>query len=313
MSEKAKEFLSNCFGYIIVGITCVLYILTAVFILDPTGKTLGQIMGEGILSFCMGVSINHLLGVQGILNGMKTELMDKTMSLYAKTVEKISAIINKLSDWCHNKNCITYERQRTKILARAGLKYKDCFDKEGTAQYLDITCEQVPINKDREKLKNKATRQGEKVRIKSLRQQNRESRKEYKYKKKCYWCAVKLKLSELHSNELTSEGGKKEDPNFLGHTINEYMKLSTFKDILAKICLAIVFGIYSIKLIDSFNWESLIWTGFQICTFLCFGLIKMRKSYMFITNDYRGRIIKKIDNLEEFDADNKNTIQGEIV
>ena len=71
MSEKTKEILSNCFGYIIVAITCILYILTTVFVLNPSGKTIGQIIGEGILAFCMAVSINRLLSMQGILNAMK--------------------------------------------------------------------------------------------------------------------------------------------------------------------------------------------------------------------------------------------------
>lgn len=309
MSEKVKEILSNCFGYIIVGITCVLYILTTVFILNPSGKTLGQIIGEGILAFCMGVSINHLLSVQGIINAMKTELVDKTMKLYAKTVEKISVIINKLGDWCHKKNLITYKRQRIKILARAGLKYDDCFYEDGTAKSFVSTCVIEPIIKDKEKLKNKMTRQSEKIRIKNLKRKNKDAKKEDKYKCKCYWLAVKLKLSELYPNDLTSEGGKKDDPNYLGQTINEYLTISSIKDIVAKICLAIVFGIYGIKLIESFSWVNLIWTGFQICTFLCFGLIKMRMSYMFITNDYRGRIIKKIDNLEEFDAGTEKNVQ----
>lgn len=311
MNEKTKEFLSSCFGYIIVGITCVLYILTTVFVLNPTDKSIGQIIGEGILAFCMGVSINHLLSVQGILNGMKAEDTTKTMKLYSTTVEKISNKINLLGEWCHNKNSITYKRQRTKILARAGLKYGDCFYEDGTAKFFVPTYNEKPIIKDKEKLKNKNTRKSEKIRIKSLKRENKEAKKEYKYKRKCYWQAVKLKLSELYPNDLTSEGGKKDDPNYLGETINSYLAINSIKDIVAKICLALVFGIYGIKLVESFSWINFIWTGFQICTFLCFGLLKMRTSYMFITNDYRGRIIKKIDNLEEFDADTIN-IQSNI-
>ena len=36
----------------------------------------------------------------------------------------------------------------------------------------------------------------------------------------------------------------------------------------------------------------------------------MHKSTMFITNDYRGRIIKKIDNLDEFYADLELNVQS---
>ncbi len=301
--DKAKEFLSNCFGYLIVGVTCILYILTTVFMLNPTGKTLGQIIGEGILAFFIGISINRLLSVQGILNGTKTEMVAKTMGLYALTVEKISNIINQLGGWCHKKNNITYQRQRIKILARAGLKYTDCFHEDGTAKEINLVYEEQPIIKNIEKLKNKLTRRNELNRIRTLKRENKDKKRDYDFKKKCYWQAVSLKLSELYPNDLTSEGGKKDDPNYLGKTINEYLTINSIKDIVAKIFLAIIFGVYGIKLIDSFSWVNLIWTGFQICTFLCFGLIKMRASYMFIINEYRGRIIKKIDNLEEFYAD----------
>ena len=203
MSEKSKEILTNCFGYIIVCITCILYILTTVFVLNPSGKTLGQIIGEGILAFCMGVSINHLLSVQGILNAKKSEVVDGTMKLYAKTVEKISAIINQLGEWCHKKNNITYKRQRIKILARAGLKYCDCFYEDGTAKSFVSTYIEEPIVKDKLKLKDKKTRKSEQIRIKNLKRINSESKKEDKFKRKCYWQAVKLKLTELYPNDLT--------------------------------------------------------------------------------------------------------------
>lgn len=307
MSDKLKEILRDCVGYIIVAVTCVLYVLTTLFVLEPKGKSFGQIIGDGILAFCMGVSINRLLSVQGVINAMKTDIVQKTMNLYGMVVEKINKFINKLGEWCHKKNAVTYKTQRTKILARAGLKYSDCFLDDGTALPITFTYIEKPIDKDKSKLKNKLTKRSEKIRIKCIKKENKCAKKDYKYKQKCYWKAVKLKLTELYANDLTSEGGKKDDPNNLGKTINEYMAESSIKDILAKIILAIVFGIYGFNIIKEFSWELLIWRGFQICTFLCFGLIKMRTTFMFVTNEYRGRIIKKIDNLEEFNADmNKN-------
>ena len=305
MSNK-KDFLNDFFGYIIVAITCTLYILTAVFVLTPTDKTIGQIVGEGFLAFCMGVSINRILTLQGISNAMKSDSMKATMKIYSDTVIKISPTINKLGNWCHTKNELTYKRQRIKILARAGLKYEDCFEEDGTAKELNLTCNEVPIEIDKSKFKNKFAKANELRRIKNLKQKNKESKKEYNFKIKCYWQAVNLKLSELYSNELTSENnGKKDDPNNMGKKISEYVVQSGTKDIASKIVLASALGVYGVKLIEQFSWINLIWTGFQICMFLCFGLIKMRESYMFVINEYRGRIIKKIDNLEEFDADIK--------
>lgn len=312
--SKAKEILNNSFGYIIVAITCVLYVLTSIFVLDATGKTAGQIVGESIIAFLMGVSINYLLSIQGILNGMQTDELKATMSLYASTVIKISVIINKLGAWCHKKNKLTYERQRTKLLARAGLRYSDCFEEDGTAKIFVFSYDKEPTCKTRYSLKEKLSRQRERIRVKAVKRKNKENKKDYLFKRKCYWQAVKLKLTELYPNDLTSEGGKQDDPNYYGQTIDEYILQSNSKTIIAKVCLALIFGVYGFKLIENFSWTNLIWTGFQICTFLCFGLIKMRMSYMFITNSYRGRIIKKIDNLEEFDADtDRNTVQVEEI
>ena len=169
MNEKIKEILLNSFGYIVVFITCILYILTTVFVLNPTGKELGQIIGEGILSFCMGVAINYLLNIQGILNGMNSKPVLATMTSYSKAVVNISDNINKLGDWCHQKNLITYKRQRIKILAKAGLKYEDYFYEDGTAKSFDLIHEEKPIIKNKEKLKYKNYRKAEKLRIKNLK------------------------------------------------------------------------------------------------------------------------------------------------
>lgn len=295
MSEKAKEILSDILGYIVIAITCALYVLTAIFTLNPTGKSIWQIVGDGLLVFCMGVTLDHLFSIQGVVNGMKTKIVNSTMVLYGQTVEKINGIINKLGDWCSDKNRKTYEAQRTKILSRAGLRYKDCFEEDGTAKPYVSDYEGKIANADKRKAKR--------------------LKKEEKFRNDCYWNAVKLKLSELYPNTLTSEGGKKDDPSNLGKTINEYMAVDSVKTWVAKIFFAFVLGIYGITLIADFSWLELLWRAFQICLFTVFGIIKMKKSTMFITNDYRGRIIKKIDFLEEFYVDtinNKIETKGEV-
>ncbi len=302
-NEKVKEFFSDFLGYLLVAITCALYVLTTVFALNPTGKTLGQIIGDGLLAFSMGMSIDRLMSMQGILNAMKTKVVNDTMRLFGLTVEKVSDIINKLDDWCYKKNLDTYRRQRTKILARAGLKYDDCFESDGTAKPFVYSIREQPIGVDEERLKNPLTREAEKMRLKINARIHKEAKKDAEYKSKCYWKAVRLKLTEIYASDLTSEGGRQDDPNYLGLTIKEYLASDGVKTLLARAVLAIVIGIYGIEIISNFSVINLMWRLFQIFIFLMFGLIKQRKSYMFITNEYRGRIIKKIDRLEEFYAD----------
>ena len=43
-----------------------------------------------------------------------------------------------------------------------------------------------------------------------------------------------MKLTELYPNDLTSEGGKKDDPNNLGPTINDYMTVDSIKTWIRK-------------------------------------------------------------------------------
>lgn len=305
MNEKVKEVISNFFGYLIVAFTCALYVLTTIFVLNPTGKTLGQIIGDGLLAFGIGITINRLMSMQGILNGMKTKAVSDTMALFGKTVDEVSGVINRLDEWCYKKNLSTYKRQRTKILARAGLKYEDCFFDDGTAKPFVYTLQEHSYTANEERLKNPLTRKSEKLRIKIANKNRSDAQKDAKFKNKCYWKAVGLKLTELYASDLTSEGGKQGDPNYLGLTINEYLTVDSLKSIIAKVLLAIAIGIYGIELISNFSWMNLIWRSFQIFIFLAFGLVKLRKSYMFVLNEYRGRIIKKIDRLEEFDADMK--------
>jgi hypothetical protein len=310
MNEKVKEVLSNFFGYLIVAFTCALYVLTTIFVLNPTGKTLGQIIGDGLLAFGIGITINRLMSMQGILNGMRTKVVGDTMVLFGKTVDKVSGVINKLDEWCYKKNLDTYKCQRTKILARAGLKYDDCFFEDGTAKPFVYTLQEHSYTVDEERLKNPLTRKAEKLRIKIASKNRSNAQKDAKFKNKCYLKAVRLKLTDLYASDLTSEGGKQGDPNYLGLTINEYLTVDSLKSIISKVLLAIAIGIYGIELISNFSWMNLIWRSFQIFIFLAFGLVKLRKSYMFVTNEYRGRIIKKIDRLEEFEADIKAETQS---
>ena len=71
----------------------------------------------------------------------------------------------------------------------------------------------------------------------------------------------------------------------------------------SKIVFAVVFGVYSVTIIENFSFVELIYKAFQICLLCLMGVSKMQKSKMFVNNGYRGRIVKKINNLEEFYSD----------
>ena len=113
--------------------------------------------------------------------------------------------------------------------------------------------------------------------------------------------SLRLKLTPITASGLTSEGGKKQDPYFFGRTKSQYERQTVAKDIISKIAVACLFGYYGAELVQDFSWASLIWKLLQVGIFVVMGVIKMYQSYMFVIDEYRGRIVKKIDNLQKFE------------
>lgn len=274
MSENVKEFFKQNLGYFIVGFVSIVYILTAVLTIDQTGKTVTQIIADGSVAFLLGLFINRIFELQGMMNGDREERVSSTVDEHGKIVLRIAPNMDKLDGWCATENEKNYKLQRTKILARVGLKYDDCFDENGVAKIW---------RPDEERLANKATKKAE--------------------LKRCagYHKALNLKLTELSGGDLTSEGGKQDDPFYMGRTKAQYKTQASVWDSISKLGAAIIFGYYGVTLIENFNYARLIWTTLQVALFLAMGTITMFKAYNFVVEEFRGRVIKKIDALQKFE------------
>lgn len=274
MGEKTKEFFRNNIGYMIVAVVAAIYIATSVITMGRTGKTIGEIISDGAIVLFLGVFINRIFDLQGMINGERQERVQNTVMLHGEIVTRISPHIDKLDKWCEKQNDEALKVQRTRILAGEGMKYSDYFDESGVAKNFII---------DEAKLKNKLSRCDELRRI------------------KCYRKALRLKLTPITAGSLTSEGGRKQDPFFFGRTKSQYERQVAVKDLISKIAVACLFGYYGAELVQDFSWASLVWKVLQVGIFLTMGVIKMYQSYMFVTDEYRGRIVKKIDNLQKFE------------
>lgn len=274
MGEKTKEFFRNNIGYMIVAVVAAIYIATSVITMGRTGKTIGEIISDGAIVLFLGVFINRIFDLQGMINGERQERVQNTVMLHGEIVTRTSPHIDKLDKWCEKQNDEALKVQRTRILAGEGMKYSDYFDESGVAKNFII---------DEAKLKNKLSRGDELRRI------------------KCYRKALRLKLTPITAGSLTSEGGRKQDPFFFGRTKSQYERQVAVKDLISKIAVACLFGYYGAELVQDFSWASLVWKVLQVGIFLIMGVIKMYQSYMFVTDEYRGRIVKKIDNLQKFE------------
>lgn len=273
MNEKIRDFFKQNIGYFIVALVSIVYIATAFITVDETGKTIGEIIADTAVVFFLGLFINRVFDLQGMMNGDRDERVQMAIVTHGETVVKISPYIDRLDEWCKLKNEENLKVQRTRVLSSEGMRYEDYFNEDGSAK---------DFKPDEEKLKNKTLRKTEKARI------------------RCFKKALHLKLTPITAGALTSEGGKKQDPYNFGRTKGQYETQTSVRDIITKICIAGIFGYYGVRLIQDFNYATLIWNGLQVAIFLIMGCIKMYNSFMFVTGEYRTRIVNKTNNLEMF-------------
>ena len=258
MNEKIRDFFKQNIGYFIVALVSIVYIATAFITVDETGKTIGEIIADTAVVFFLGLFINRVFDLQGMMNGDRDERVQMAIVTHGETVVKISPYIDRLDEWCKLKNEENLKVQRTRVLASEGMRYEDYFNEDGSAKDF------IP---DEEKLKNKTLRKTEKARI------------------RCFKKALHLKLTPITAGALTSEGGKKQDPYNFGRTKGQYETQTSVRDIITKICIAGIFGYYGVRLIQDFNYATLIWNGLQVVIFLIMGCIKMYNSFMFVTGE----------------------------
>lgn len=268
--EKTKDFLKVNFFFFVVAIACVVYVIRGFVTIVETGKTIGEIIADGFVSALFGFFISKLLSLQGLAKGEQDPNVIKTNNLHAKTVEKISPKIYQLDEWCEMKNREALKTAQSKKLATAGVAYEDFV--KGIYRIITTDGEKFVIERELPKEKLKVVKK-----------------------------ARKISLTPLTSSALTSDGGNIVDPYYLGMEKKEYTIKRDGKQLISKIMCGVLFGFYGVKLIADFNVSNLIWTAIQVALFLIMGVISYLQAYFFIVDEYRHRIIKKIDNLEKFD------------
>lgn len=261
-------------SYAVIGLVCLVYLCTAFLTIEKTGKSVYRIIADGAIVFLLGFFIDQVFSIQGIMTGEADPRFISTSNLHADTVVRISPNIDRLDEWCREKNSENLREQRTRILAAEGLKYSDYFNEDGSAK---------PFVIDEKKLASRVQRRFEMRRI------------------KCYEKALRLRLTTISAGELTSEGSKDGDPFYLGRTKPEYSRQMNLSEVVSKIGMALIFGYYGVELITDFSYANLIWTALQVVIFLLMGVARKYHASMFITGEFRGRLVKKINFLEMFD------------
>lgn len=280
---KKNGLLDNLYknaGYYSVALISLVYIASSLVLISKTGRSVYEIIGTGFLSLVVGSLINGSLRNVGIRRGEEDERTVATVMLHSEAVEEIAPYIDRLDEYCESENKRTIKIIRAKILAEAGLKYDDCFDENGVAKEIAIDY--------------KSCRGG------ACSSRQREAKKKIRQRKRAYKKAVNLKFKSLVASNLTSDGGDFNNPFDFGKSKREYTKSRSASDMLVRAVMAIIFGYFGVTLVSEVNFATIIWNSLQIVMYIASGIIGMYSTYMWIVDDYRQGVIKKIDHLQKF-------------
>ena len=291
-----EMFYKNA-GYFVVVLISIVYVASSLINITKSGRSVYEIIASGVLSLIVGIMINGVFRSMGVRRGDEDERTIATNELHAKTVDQIVPYIDKLDEFCEKENKRAIREIRTRILAREGMKYSDYFDSDGNA-IKNAKCKMQNAKSIMPSPAGKGDRCA--VDEEDANRQATCDSKELKAKRKAYKKALRVKLRPLVSSNLTSDGVKATDPFDFGRSKKEYTAQRSASDAIIKVLMAVIFGYFGVSLASEINVASIIWNGLQIVLYVTGGVIQMYSSYMWVVDDYRGSVIKKIDYLQKF-------------
>lgn len=265
-TEKARIWFRNYIGVVLIVIASISYIFLGYIRIDETGKTIEQIIADGVLALIFGLTINMLMTYQGVTTGERVEKVMATNELHAKEVISISNDANYLEKFCEITNAQELKKQRTMILISAGIKYHDIFEDDGSIKDYRI----LPTDELR------------KIKMKAIRK------------------AVKFKITMLTPQSLTTDVGKHKDTYDFGNSKGEYLQSKFRSSLTSKILSAVIFGYFGVSLVQDVSIANFIWTIIQVMVFLLLGGVSYFQAYIYVTDEQRGYTIRKIDTLTTF-------------
>ena len=329
---KKNNFTEMIFknaGYIVVVLVSALYVASSLINVSKSGKSVYEIIATGVLSLIVGVMINGAFRSIGVRRGDEDERVIATNQLHAKTVEEITPHIESLDEFCEGENKRAVREIRTRILMREGMKYSDYFDENGAAKSPTLLKSELgapgvrnakcimqnakfttlpsveltpPLAQGRLGRESVSDGEGyEEQRAEfGCRGDSRIARKNDKAREKAYRRALRVKVKPLVSSNLTSDGVKANEPFDFGKSKREFTAQRSAGDVLVKLIMAVLFGYFGVSLASEVNVASVIWNGLQIVLYITGGVIQMYNSFMWVVDDYRGSVVKKIDYLQKF-------------
>ena len=125
LTLKIQKWLRENVSIIALIIVCVVYVLYGIVTVDETGKSIGQIIADGGVSFLVGFTIKCLMNNQGLTNGEQSQSYHNSRLHYLSLLDETSNIQHHLDIFCDIENEKALIRVQKSILRTQNIKYED--------------------------------------------------------------------------------------------------------------------------------------------------------------------------------------------
>lgn len=295
LGRKVRDFFLKNTGFLTAALVCFIFVASSVITIGKTGKSVHTIIVDGAVSFFMSLFLGRLLTFQGLSSGERDERYMATAALHGEMVVKISPHIEYLDKWCEKKTASVLREGRANILVTAGIKYEDYFDRDGRAREYEVSEKALAAARRVHGLRAIKCIFSQRARTDKFLWKQEEERM------KAYRKALRFAVTPLSSAVLTGNGQNGKDPYRFGHTKAGFVAKGAAQTVFSKIAVAVLSGYYGIELIQNFSFGNLVWKALQIALIAAMAVVEMYRAHYFITDEYRGETVKKIDLLQMFD------------
>lgn len=124
-TDKLFNFLKkNIYNFLIV-IVCFVFLFREMIEISESGKTIPSIIADSFISFLMGFTLDTIFSRKGIEAAKNSVSYMALMETYGKEISKTDPYIDKLDDWCEEKNEENLIKAQKQYLRKARIKYED--------------------------------------------------------------------------------------------------------------------------------------------------------------------------------------------
>lgn len=120
-----------------------------------------------------------------------------------------------------------------------------------------------------------------------------------KEEKRAVLRAIKTKVYNMEAGYVLG-GIEQELKSEKDESFTSYQSKEAIKGGLMKIITSVIFGIYSIQLMQEYNWAAVIWKALEVSVWFGFGYMSYFSKYEFVIEKYRKQIISKINLIVRF-------------